>query len=346
MRDVTEALEFAGKALEPSSRATYDSHIRGFNAWAKTAGVPPLGPLSTPIHLARYLKFKSDSGAAGSSFKGIRSGLAFAFRYLHHNPTDSKLVADAVVAGRKMGAPTRHREPLERAHLLKMSACCFKNRLAPVRDFFSILLAWRGFLRGGEAMALLGEDLELRTLEPPAREGPLPPLPPLLAPPAAAAPPRKILVVYISSSKMNPQGQKKQMSWRERETVLIGPDADPALCPIIWFERYSLLRQSRLGGPNPGSPLFFSTTTLKARSGSDFNETVKEWLGHIDVDATRYGGHSARSGGATEAARKAIDIRLIKRQGRWKSDAVYIYIRDDEQTMLALAEAVGNVSLS
>ena len=72
---------------------------------------------------------------------------------------------------------------------------------------------------------------------------------------------------------------------------------------------------------------------------------MKLWLTRIDVDPARFGGHSARAEGATEAARKAVDVRLIKRHGRWKSDAVYIYIHDDEQTMLALSEAMGGVSL-
>ena len=64
------------------------------------------------------------------------------------------------------------------------------------------------------------------------------------------------------------------------------------------------------------------------------------------MDPSAYGGHSARAGGATAAAVAEVDLRLIKRQGRWKSDAVFIYIHDDTNTMLALCEALGGISLT
>ena len=50
-------------------------------------------------------------------------------------------------------------------------------------------------------------------------------------------------------------------------------------------------------------------------------------------------------GGVTAAAKALVDIRLIKRHRRWKSDAVYIYIRDDSYSMLPLQEALGYLSL-
>ncbi len=53
MRDVAEAIAFAQEALEPSTRDTYMSHIRVYNSWASTAGLPPLGPATSHTDIAR-----------------------------------------------------------------------------------------------------------------------------------------------------------------------------------------------------------------------------------------------------------------------------------------------------
>ena len=311
MRDVAEAIAFAQEALEPSTRDTYMSHIRVYNSWASTAGLPSLGPATSHTDIARYLKYRSDTGTAAESFKSIRSGLAFAFRYLRTNPVEHQLVSDAVVSGRKKGRPSVSRQPLSRAHLLAMSAICHLQKLSAVRDFFAILLAWRGFLRASEVRALDAEDVELSILPAPERKGPLAPLPSLLAPPASPPTPREILVIYISSSKTNPQGQRPKDE-RRGETVIVGPDADASVCPVTWFKRYSALRTKDRGGLDADKPLFYSTASAKgALAKGAFNEIVKLWLTRIDVDPARFGGHSARAGGATEAARKAVDVRLI-----------------------------------
>jgi integrase len=169
MRDVAEAIAFAQEALEPSTRDTYMSHIRVYNSWASTAGLPPLGPAT--FHTDTwYLKYRSDTGTAAESFKSIQSGLAFAFRYLRTNPVEHQLVSDAVVSGRKKGRPSVSRQPLSRAHLLAMSAICHLQKLSAVRDFFAILLAWRAFLRASEVRALDAEDVELSSLPAPERK--------------------------------------------------------------------------------------------------------------------------------------------------------------------------------
>jgi hypothetical protein len=41
---------------------------------------------------------------------------------------------------------------------------------------------------------------------------------------------------------------------------------------------------------------------------------------HIDLDKTKLGLHSLRSGGATAAAAAQVEDRLFKKHGRWKSE--------------------------
>ena len=44
------------------------------------------------------------------------------------------------------------------------------------------------------------------------------------------------------------------------------------------------------------------------------------------IDPAGFGSHSARRGGATAASEQGVVDLLIKRQGNWRSDAVYRYI--------------------
>jgi integrase len=300
------------------------------------------------------MKYLCEAGYAASTIKSTRTALSDVFRYLSENPAKSELVKDATTSARKKAPPPKQREPLTRNHLLAMSAKCHAHKLVGVRDFFAILLAYRGFLRGGEVTALFGEDIELRELK---RDDPVVPLPLLSAASVASAaaasaqrrayiPPRAILILYISSSKTNPQTQRKK-EFRAGETVIVGPDADQSICSIAWYHRYSALRSAFLGSVGNDKPLFFSTARdLRCLNSDDFNQMVKTWLGRIKVDPSGFGGHSARAGGATAAAAADVDIRLIKRQGRWKSDAVYLYIHDDTNSLLPLHEALGALLLS
>ena len=62
-------------------------------------------------------------------------------------------------------------------------------------------------------------------------------------------------------------------------------------------------------------------------------------LVRIGVDPTGYGSHSMRRGGATAAA-KFVRTHVLKRHGRWKSDAVYLYVDDDAETVLSVTDAI------
>jgi len=52
------------------------------------------------------------------------------------------------------------------------------------------------------------------------------------------------------------------------------------------------------------------------------------------------GSHSLRRGGATAAAARAIRVHILKRHGRWASDAVYLYIQDPGESRVAVSRAI------
>ena len=53
----------------------------------------------------------------------------------------------------------------------------------------------------------------------------------------------------------------------------------------------------------------------------------------------QYSGHSLRAGGATDLFVARTPYYLIKKAGRWKSDAAMLYYRCDEDVCKAVAAA-------
>ena len=63
-------------------------------------------------------------------------------------------------------------------------------------------------------------------------------------------------------------------------------------------------------------------------SGSWFRRHIKRLCSAIGLDGARYSGHSLRAGGATALFVARVPYAVIKRAGRWRSDACLLYYRD------------------
>ena len=62
------------------------------------------------------------------------------------------------------------------------------------------------------------------------------------------------------------------------------------------------------------------------------------------LGAKWYSGHSLRSGGATDLFVQRVPYFLIKKMGRWKSEAAMIYYRCDDDVRQAVAVAFDNLA--
>ena len=70
-------------------------------------------------------------------------------------------------------------------------------------------------------------------------------------------------------------------------------------------------------------------------------EVIRDILGTIGLDKTKFGTHSLRSGGATMAGNSGVPDRLFKRHGRWRSEkAKDMYIKDDLKKLLSVTKAM------
>jgi hypothetical protein len=52
-----------------------------------------------------------------------------------------------------------------------------------------------------------------------------------------------------------------------------------------------------------------------------------------------YTGHSLRAGGATDLFVARVPYHIVKKAGRWKSDAALVYYRDDDDVVAAISKA-------
>lgn len=96
--------------------------------------------------------------------------------------------------------------------------------------------------------------------------------------------------------------------------------------PDMWKFYLSLMPSSPLG-----AAFRFTDTSGKTRilTHDRFTFLLKTSLTASGIDASRYSGHSFRSGGATFAFECGVSPILIKAQGDWLSDAYLRYTRVD-----------------
>ena len=68
-------------------------------------------------------------------------------------------------------------------------------------------------------------------------------------------------------------------------------------------------------------------------------ECVKTLVAEFDP-TVKIGTHSMRAGGATLAANSGIAERLLKRHGRWRSDAYNNYVADSLENKLQVTKSM------
>lgn len=70
-----------------------------------------------------------------------------------------------------------------------------------------------------------------------------------------------------------------------------------------------------------------------------FRKFIKQMVVLIGLDKQFYSGHSLRAGGATDLFVARVPYPIIKKAGRWRSDAALVYHRDDDDVAKVVTEA-------
>jgi integrase len=297
-------------ALATSTWRQYSSQERCYKRWCKSFGIvafPPRGGRMPVKSLCLYLADYLLRGYKTSSFKVILSSLKKAAEYrgvswVDTNPLDKAYLDAMVRGGNNIRPPVPSRaKPLTLKLLHKLEEA--KGKGEEEEQYVTMFwTTYGGLLRMKEVVNLrVGDAFWERK--------------------------KKRVTLYIHGSKANKRGAP------EKVTLYSAVDGGPS--PYKSLKRYWDKR--RLGRAPSASMRLFPMVAKRGRqahySRKEFVRAhlityLRKQLTAVGVrNSKSYTGHSFRRGAATDLWKGGLDIQLIKKLGRWASDAVWLYIR-------------------
>lgn len=308
------------KTTVTASRApgTSSNYTRMFNRWRSFAteylGFVAVFPVE-PISCALFLQYLLDSTNSVSSINCA----FYAFKWLHDLAGVSSPTSHPTVIAVKEGAirlassPVSHRkEPLEAEHLRKLMNKTDLNDLLQLRNLVMFVLAFSGFLRFSELSLIRAKDIKFS-------DG--------------------FISIFIEKSKMD--------QLRDGQSVVIA-QSHSSLCPVALLRLYissshiSLDSDEYIFRPISASKSCKRLVSVnKPLSYSTYRESFKKSFRDIVPDITTFSTHSARSGGATSAAKFGVPDRNFQRHGRWASvSAKNTYVKDSLASRLDVSKSL------
>ena len=126
------------------------------------------------------------------------------------------------------------------------------------------------------------------------------------------------LLIILHSSKTHGRGDPPQ------KVKLTAIEGDEQFCPVLETYKYTKLRREYITDDeqflihHDGSPLL----------ASEMRTLLRKSISDLGLEAELYDTHSLRIGRATDLFKSGWSVDRIKKLGRWKSNAVYKYLRD------------------
>ena len=133
---------------------------------------------------------------------------------------------------------------------------------------------------------------------------------------------RKSIMLKLHSSKTHSKADRPQ-------TIIINENDEPRLsvsiyCPILQLNRYWKIRPAYVTEDEQ----FFVFVDRTPVTQAFFRNFLREIIVALELDPQVYEPHSFRIGRASDLMKKGFSIDRIKQIGRWKSNAVYKYLRE------------------
>ena len=76
-----------------------------------------------------------------------------------------------------------------------------------------------------------------------------------------------------------------------------------------------------------------------------FRKMIKRAVASIGLEPAAFSGHSCRAGGATDAFNAGVAYATVKKFGRWRSDTVLLYYRDEDEVVNRIMTAFGSLGI-
>jgi integrase len=290
-----------------NTKSSYHTYAKQYLAFVEKGGLKK----DSPVSVALFLKKAFEDGKARSTVVDvIPSAVSDLFRFEDFNPVSDPLVTAVKAVVRRNTKPPKQKKPVEvwMLHaIVKHQTASVLQQLSKLfvacRDILILMLMMFGFLRESEAMKLGAKDVWVEKVGE-----------------------EEVLFIYIEQSKND--------QLRVGHTVVIPRLADKELCSVGWFELYNPRRMPQ------AAKFFHQEDSGNALSVKHPNFKLKACLQAIGVNPAEFGSHSLRRGGATAAVRAGVALRVVKRFGNWKSDAVYCYVEDSLAEKLEIGRAI------
>jgi site-specific recombinase XerD len=282
-----------------STVRNYESITKEFLEYSRNKGLTP----KTDVAVASFMRYTVTDRPRKLSrttvCQNIPSAISDHFRYTEgKRPTDSELIKQLKKSiERTVPKTVRDKLPVTMTMLQDFVASMELTK-ASIRDVFMAILMTFAMLRTSEVVQLRKEDIESDS---------------------------DSLTLLIRRSKTDQSGEGAQVVISETRTCI---------CPLKWYRIFCGVR-------NPHATFLFHRMGTSKDMDSPLstatpNFVIKRLIKSIGLDPSLYGSHSCRKGGCTTAVEAGSDIRLIAKHGRWKSDAINVYIKDSKETKLSV----------
>ena len=297
---------YLNHSIAPSTRKTYLTGQRKYLELCSKRQCPPY-PV-TEDNLCYFCAFLADEGLTHQTIKCYLSAVrhqhvsqGFADPHLSDMARLEQVLRGIKIVRAKRGEMSRTRLPITPAilRLLRKAWLSANPSYDSVMLWAVCSLCFFGFFRSGELTSSSevhsdpDEHLTFADVAVNDRDNPT------------------ILRVHLKTSKTDP--------FRSGVDVFVGKTGND-LCPVTAMVNYLARRGSRDGA-------LFAYEDGRFLTRESLIVQVRDALSASGLDASKYSGHSFRSGAATTALEAGISDAAIQMLGRWKSDAYKRYIK-------------------
>ena len=292
--------------MAPGTWVAYKRSVEKFIMFRTQYQLSQCWPVGSQ-HIAAFIAFLSIEGFAPASINLSISALTFVHKINGwQDPSDNFFIKKLKEGCRRKNPREDARLPISpvilQAIINKLTSIC-KSLYEAEMFKAAFLLAFFGFLRVGE-FSKTGNQATYNSR--------------VIAVDDVEISGSSMLIT-IRGSKTDQRGATAQLK--------IDSSSYLELCPVKAMAEYLKSR------PVGKGPLFihFNRETLTSRQ---FTRMLKEGIKLIGLCPTYFSAHSLRIGAATAAASSGFSDDVIKKMGRWKSDAFQVYIRP--QSMVSI----------
>ena len=287
-------------SLASNSQMVYENALLAFKTFRQNYNFPYAWP--APVeHVILFISYCFDLGYSPSTITTYISGVGFYYKLRNMKDPTAAFIIKKMLEGCKRSRPRKDvRAPITEAILQKICLILPNICYSPYENYLfraAYLTAYFGLLRVSELVFT----------------SPIQAQRPLLFSDVQIVQNPKALVVSIRASKSNQAGPPT--------VIRIPLSGHPSMCCVLAVQHYLRIRP-------PRAQYFFCHANGAPLTRSQFSGVLSKAIRNLGLPAKLYTSHSFRIGRASDLSFRGVSNDIIKKLGRWRSNAVDGYIRN------------------